>query len=1044
MATTSTVTAAAATSGLSPAGLSTYSSNTLHVGDGTWDNGRDTFLLPNLVGLNFATMQYNGMGNRFLNLPQYHSLIVGHGVMAAIVFLLLMPLAVSFAKFGIWESPRWNVRFHVYCHIVSIMLLTVVLILGWMAVGPERSLTNPHHGVGVAIYTLVLAQFLYGWLMSRLEKRRRNVNELTRTPTKVWLHKLLGRSIALLGIIQIALGLTLYGSPKVLFILFAIWCAILVFGYLALDRYYFEKRPVYFGVVGPGGGGGGGGGSEFYSDYGSYFSDQRTDLTQDQRQRREGREENRSHWGRDALGAVGALGIYEAYKRRRGGQRGGREEVDEETERRNRREEREQAELDAERRNRPPPQGGYPPGGYPPGGYPPGGNPPGGYPPGGYPAGAMVPSAVAGAMRPGSRPQSGPPGRPGIMRTQTGRPPPPDDNRNSPESWEEDENYSEEPQRHTWRNRILGAGAGIGAFEGARRLFGRRRREEDDEYVDRRYDRPPLGGNQNMVSRTDVSRVEAGQAPFSPNDTPMRRNERVNMMGVAPDTPGATPSRPPRRTRQSADSMDYDDEESVAGPGGGPQGRPGEEIGRQGEESHTLRNSIATFGAVAGIREWNKNRRERRERQRLSLLRREELTNEEQYNRRNSMNYPRPQDAGGRQPSMSGTGTVMSGTEAQGPGFAGGDPEVSRRNGRPPMDTLNPPLPATAGNMPTSTSGAGAPPSTVGPSISRQDLNNGPPQGYSIPPPPAGPPPGGNGGAYRPPEPGSLQMPQGAVNPDPSRLMSQENVSAGRDEHGHPIRNAAAAGLAGAAVGGMAERQRRNRADSQSGSPSRLQRREESRNRLQKPDRRGSTTEGSVSQINTGGPGASSEAEKPTAAFSMKYNNEGDRVTLRRLNEEEAEAKRAARRQERRQRNRRGSSLSSGNDGDAAGPSDRRYRRNGGMRPSSNQPITNVPPPPPMSSAGGSYRRDSELNLPPARPPQMSESPAGAQGHGLSPPAAPGVGSGLSGGGFGSPGDAGTGTDVSNTFADNARRRRAERARRTAAARGNRVEFAGE
>jgi hypothetical protein len=50
-------------SGLAAAGSSTYSSNTLHVGDGTWDSGRDTFLLPNLMGVNFETMRYNGQWN---------------------------------------------------------------------------------------------------------------------------------------------------------------------------------------------------------------------------------------------------------------------------------------------------------------------------------------------------------------------------------------------------------------------------------------------------------------------------------------------------------------------------------------------------------------------------------------------------------------------------------------------------------------------------------------------------------------------------------------------------------------------------------------------------------------------------------------------------------------------------------------------------------------------------------------------------------------------------------------------------------------------
>jgi hypothetical protein len=45
---------------LAPPGSSIYSSPTMYVGDGTWDAQRNTFLLPNLQGLNLATMQYNG------------------------------------------------------------------------------------------------------------------------------------------------------------------------------------------------------------------------------------------------------------------------------------------------------------------------------------------------------------------------------------------------------------------------------------------------------------------------------------------------------------------------------------------------------------------------------------------------------------------------------------------------------------------------------------------------------------------------------------------------------------------------------------------------------------------------------------------------------------------------------------------------------------------------------------------------------------------------------------------------------------------------
>lgn len=46
--------------GLSAPGSSVYTSDSLYVGDGTWDSQRNTFLLPNLMGINFDTMRYNG------------------------------------------------------------------------------------------------------------------------------------------------------------------------------------------------------------------------------------------------------------------------------------------------------------------------------------------------------------------------------------------------------------------------------------------------------------------------------------------------------------------------------------------------------------------------------------------------------------------------------------------------------------------------------------------------------------------------------------------------------------------------------------------------------------------------------------------------------------------------------------------------------------------------------------------------------------------------------------------------------------------------
>lgn len=41
-------------------GAASYDSETLAVGDGTWDFRKNTFLLPNLESPNFDTIRYNG------------------------------------------------------------------------------------------------------------------------------------------------------------------------------------------------------------------------------------------------------------------------------------------------------------------------------------------------------------------------------------------------------------------------------------------------------------------------------------------------------------------------------------------------------------------------------------------------------------------------------------------------------------------------------------------------------------------------------------------------------------------------------------------------------------------------------------------------------------------------------------------------------------------------------------------------------------------------------------------------------------------------
>ncbi|KAM0636882.1 hypothetical protein ACHAPW_000321 [Verticillium nonalfalfae] len=213
-----------------------YDSNTMTVGDGTWDFEKNTFLLPNLQGLNFETMRYNGMANRFSTVAEYHSLIMAHAVIGALVFLLFVPVAVFFARFYT-RRPGFAIKYHAMLGIFNILLLTVVFVLGWFAVGPNRSWTNPHHAIGLAIYVMFLLQAIGGRLVRHVQGRS----------IRVMFHQWSGRLIALLGIIQVPLGLTLYGSPKYLFILYSLWMAFLFLLYFIFDyrRGEFKDRDAY-------------------------------------------------------------------------------------------------------------------------------------------------------------------------------------------------------------------------------------------------------------------------------------------------------------------------------------------------------------------------------------------------------------------------------------------------------------------------------------------------------------------------------------------------------------------------------------------------------------------------------------------------------------------------------------------------------------------------------------------------------------------------------------------------------------------------------
>lgn len=115
-----------------------------------------------------------GMGNRFRDMPDYHKMICAHGILGTIAFLGLVPMSVLLVRYYSRWNPYWAFKLHVWCQVLTLFLSTVIFVLGWFAVGPKRSLSNPHHGIGLAIYVLVIFQFFWGYLVHRIERSRKS------------------------------------------------------------------------------------------------------------------------------------------------------------------------------------------------------------------------------------------------------------------------------------------------------------------------------------------------------------------------------------------------------------------------------------------------------------------------------------------------------------------------------------------------------------------------------------------------------------------------------------------------------------------------------------------------------------------------------------------------------------------------------------------------------------------------------------------------------------------------------------------------------
>ena len=546
-------------------------------------------------------------------------------------------------------------------------------------------------------------------------------------------------------------------------------------------------------------------------------------------------------------------------------------------------------------------------------------------------------------------------------------------------SFLEDEKYSQygrDPDRAArWEDRLMRIAAPIGAAGLAERFLDRRHRGSYSDSDSGHYG-PPLGG------ATAVGGGGPGvhPAPGAPLPPPQIGPYDRPQMGAG-GTAGPLPSRQhPLNRQHSSSSLTYSSYFSAS---------------HQPRQGHGLRDGIATLGVLGFAKSF----------------------------------FSRRKDGDGDR--VDGLDTTMTGAVLT------GDSRPPRHHHRNTSSigsdsSLTGSHPHTAHGIPPIPAGSFPAGSAAGAAalererVERERRENEPLPLGGVPRPVSMPP--------MPPDPGGVLHRDDSVRRDDTSGSESFASPSGRHRHRHRSeRHAATAGLAGGAVGlaaGEALGRRRHRDESQH-SDSVLT--EEAR--IGRPARNGqqlgsppggplsSNAVGAASSP-PGGAAAAAAAPPPPVSVQVKMHDNGRKVTLRRLPEEEARAEREARRTARLSRRRRDDSVSSLSGSDLGGRPGQRFRRDRqeqqnaeAMRVESERlAAARAQATTTAGGGGGDPPYLSPVHHPyPAPPPIPDTSPR---------PMAPSSGMGS---GVGSPGYDG-GTSGGSDYAAQRRRRRAERA----------------
>ncbi|KAL2913505.1 hypothetical protein HK105_206965 [Polyrhizophydium stewartii] len=145
-----------------------------------------------------------------LTLPEnisYDMILRAHGIILVVAWLVCPAAGIFIARYLKFALGVWWFRLHVFFLFVGTGLLTIAgIVLIYLYKAPPH-LENPHEILGFTVGIAMLLQIILGVVSDRLFDPKR-----TSTPIQDILHWWMGRIVVVLAIVNLFLGLNLYGQ----------------------------------------------------------------------------------------------------------------------------------------------------------------------------------------------------------------------------------------------------------------------------------------------------------------------------------------------------------------------------------------------------------------------------------------------------------------------------------------------------------------------------------------------------------------------------------------------------------------------------------------------------------------------------------------------------------------------------------------------------------------------------------------------------------------------------------------------------------------